>query len=217
MAVDYDIDCQSQHYFKVKAICIILMLVWAVGIPLGLLWRMYLIKHLIPQDEVEVVRSLSNIGPSRTYKALAPAAEEQKKKEEEEAAVVAAVAAKTAEDKDAAAATVAKADEEAAAATSCCQSARNEGVHQYQKFQFVLGDYKRDFWYWEVVELSRKLILAGVIGLVQRGTIAQTVAATLISFIYFAASVWAQPFKSLRLNWIKIFSEFQLYELDSLP
>jgi hypothetical protein len=34
-------------------------------------------------------------------------------------------------------------------------------------FDFVLGDYKKDCWYWEVVELCRKLILAGLIGLVR--------------------------------------------------
>ena len=78
LVVDYDIDCESQHYFEVKVICIMLMLVWAVGIPLGLLWRMYLIKDLIPPDEVKVVRSLSNIGPFSTCKA--PTAAEQKKK-----------------------------------------------------------------------------------------------------------------------------------------
>ena len=44
-----------------------------------------------------------------------------------------------------------------------------------QTFGFVLGDYDRDHWYWEVIELSRKLILAGLIGLVGRGSIAQAV------------------------------------------
>ena len=105
---------------------------------------------------------------------------------------------------------------------------------QEQKYDFVLGDYKKEFWYWEVrrhtqyglssaphssdlacdalkvVELFRKLILAGGIGLVQRGSIAQTMLATLISFFFFAAAVRAQPFENPRLNAIKVFSEFQL-------
>jgi hypothetical protein len=34
-------------------------------------------------------------------------------------------------------------------------------------FAFVLGDYDTAHWYWEVVELGRKLILAGFIGLVR--------------------------------------------------
>lgn len=82
---------------------------------------------------------------------------------------------------------------------------------QLQKFEFVLGDYKQECWYWEGVELGRKLLLTGLIGLVQRGSIAQTVLAALISFGFFAATLKAQPFKSERLNLVKLVSEFQLY------
>ena len=42
--------------------------------------------------------------------------------------------------------------------------------------------------YWEVVELTRKLILSGLIGVVGRGTVAQAVAGTLIAFYFFAIS-----------------------------
>mgnify|MGYP003329115687 CR=1 FL=1 len=40
-----------------------------------------------------------------------------------------------------------------------------------QKFDFVLCDYETEHWYWEFVERIRKLILAGLIGLVGRGTV----------------------------------------------
>ena len=40
-------------------------------------------------------------------------------------------------------------------------------------WDFVLSDYHTTHWYWEIVELSRKLILAGLIGLVGSGSIAQ--------------------------------------------
>ena len=71
--------------------------------------------------------------------------------------------------------------------------------------------------YWEVVELGRKLILSGLLGLVGRGSIAQSVAGVMIAFVFFALTFKERPYKSNSLNWIKIFSEFQLYELDSLP
>jgi hypothetical protein len=80
-----------------------------------------------------------------------------------------------------------------------------------EKFGFVLEDYKTEYWYWEVVELSRKLILSGLISLVNRGSIAQTVLATLISFFFFAFTVRAQPYNSTRLNMLKVFSEFQMF------
>ena len=56
----------------------------------------------------------------------------------------------------------------------------------------------------------RKLILAGLIGLAGRGSVFQTVVATLISFTFFALSFREMPYNTRRLNGIKVFSEFQL-------
>jgi hypothetical protein len=78
-------------------------------------------------------------------------------------------------------------------------------------FGFVLGDYNTQHWYWEVIELARKLVLAGLIGLFGRGSIAQAVVATAIAFFFFALSVREQPFAKPKLNWIKLLSEFQIF------
>ena len=59
--------------------------------------------------------------------------------------------------------------------------------------------------------MTRKLILAGLIGLAGRGTVFQTVVATLISFMFFAVAYHERPFESSRLNFVKICSEFQLF------
>ena len=80
-----------------------------------------------------------------------------------------------------------------------------------QKFDFVLADYDTEHWYWEIVELIRKLILAGLIGLVGRGTVLQTVLATLISFMFFALSFREMPLRTRRLNVVKVLSELQLF------
>jgi hypothetical protein len=80
-----------------------------------------------------------------------------------------------------------------------------------QKFDFVLGDYLPQKWYWEVVELFRKLVLSGLIGLFGRGTIGQSFFATICCFIFFALSFKHWPFNTMRLNVIKVASEFQLF------
>ena len=74
-----------------------------------------------------------------------------------------------------------------------------------QKFDFVLADYDTAHWYWEIVELVRKLILAGLIGLVGRGTVLQTVLASLISFMFCALSFREMPLRTRRLNVVKVF------------
>jgi Ca2+-binding EF-hand superfamily protein len=78
-------------------------------------------------------------------------------------------------------------------------------------FQFVIADYKPECWYWEVVELTRKLLLSGLIVVVGRGTVAQAAAAAMISCFFLALSAKVEPFKSHALNVIKIVSEVQLF------
>jgi len=46
------------------------------------------------------------------------------------------------------------------------QNILEEDEDTIQVYDFVLGDYNKEHWYWEVVELGRKLILGGLIGLV---------------------------------------------------
>jgi hypothetical protein len=79
------------------------------------------------------------------------------------------------------------------------------------QFDFVVGDYKIEYWYWEIIEFSRKLVLAGLISLVGRGTVGQAVLGTVIAFGYFAAAFRERPYNSTKLNRIKIFTEIQLF------
>lgn len=53
--------------------------------------------------------------------------------------------------------------------------------------------------------------MAGLIGLFGRGTIIQVFMATLISGAFFAAALREMPFRSSKLNYVKIFSEAQLF------
>jgi hypothetical protein len=78
-------------------------------------------------------------------------------------------------------------------------------------FSFLIGDYKPEFWFWEVVELSRKLLLSGILSLVGRGSIAQAMLGTMISFVFFALNLRVMPYKSATLNFTKAVSEVQLF------
>ena len=60
------------------------------------------------------------------------------------------------------------------------------------------------------MELIRKLILAGLIGFVGRGTVLQTVLATVVAFMFFGISFREMPYGTSRLNTLKVLSEFQL-------
>ena len=88
---------------------------------------------------------------------------------------------------------------------------QNDDKAALQEFDFMIGDYKKTHWYWEIAELGRKLVLSGVLGLVGRGTVAQVMCATVVAFFYFAMVFHQRPYKSEALNMIKIVSEVQIF------
>ena len=128
LLADYSIDCNSGFYLSYRLFSLLLVLIWPIGLPLLIFYKMFVVRHLI----------------------------------------------------------------------------RDEDEDTMKEFDFILGDYKTTHWYWEVIELFRKLVLAGLISLIGRGSIAQSVVATLIAFYFFAISYREQPFISMRLNNIKV-------------
>ena len=78
-------------------------------------------------------------------------------------------------------------------------------------FNFLIGDFKPKYWFWEVVELFRKLLLTGILSLVGRGSIAQAALGTVISFAFFALHLRLLPYKSTTLNVTKAVSEIQMF------
>ena len=83
-------------------------------------------------------------------------------------------------------------------------------------FNFLIGDFKPKYWFWEVVELFRKLLLSGILSLVGRGSIAQAALGTVISFAFFALHLSLLPYKSPTLNVIKAVSEIQIFAVLQL-
>lgn len=75
-------------------------------------------------------------------------------------------------------------------------------------FSFIIGDYKPEHWYWELIELFRRLLLCGLLGLLARGSVAQSVIGCVISVAFFALTCRARPYKKTSLNTVKIYADF---------
>jgi hypothetical protein len=132
---DYSVQCYTTSWYGMAFVCGILVILWPIGLPAFLFYRMKKQLHLIRKEDEDTLRF----------------------------------------------------------------------------WDFALGDYDIDHWYWECVELSRKMIMAGLLGLLGRGSIKQVAAAVITSFIFFAVALKEQPFESTGLNLVKVASEFQLF------
>eukprot|EP01043_Picozoa_sp_COSAG02_P001311 COSAG02_NODE_27_length_51735_cov_86.076749_27_plen_333_part_00 len=64
-----------------------------------------------------------------------------------------------------------------------------------EKYSFLTRDYKPEFYYFECIELVRKMLLAGAIIFFSQGSVEQAFAAGIISFFFFAVYARAMPFR----------------------
>ena len=72
------------------------------------------------------------------------------------------------------------------------------------RYQFLIADYKEDFFYWGCLEMLRKVCITGLIIFVSRGSLLQLVVTLLLCICFLAASAWYQPYQSKTANVFKV-------------
>eukprot|EP01112_Ceratiomyxa_fruticulosa_P000834 TRINITY_DN1076_c0_g2_i1.p1 TRINITY_DN1076_c0_g2~~TRINITY_DN1076_c0_g2_i1.p1 ORF type:complete len:917 (+),score=160.47 TRINITY_DN1076_c0_g2_i1:59-2752(+) len=79
------------------------------------------------------------------------------------------------------------------------------------RFGFLYYQYKLKYFYWEIIELIRRLFLTAIVIFVGRGTPTQFVIADLISFVAVVAQLIFLPFVIPGDNWIHLASLIAIY------
>ena len=65
-----------------------------------------------------------------------------------------------------------------------------------RRLGFLAGRYGADFWWWELIELTRRLLLQGVTSLVRTGTYSQLLAKMGVSLFFLLLLLRARPFRA---------------------
>jgi hypothetical protein len=78
-------------------------------------------------------------------------------------------------------------------------------------FSFIMDAYSFRHYYWESLDLVRKLTLVGLVLLVRRGSIAQNLVALVLSFGFFALQMATLPFKLLQDNLFRAATEMHVF------
>ena len=79
-----------------------------------------------------------------------------------------------------------------------------------EKYSFLTRDYKPEFYYFECIELVRKMLLAGAIIFFSQGSVEQAFVAGIVSFFFFAVYARAMPFRDRFDNILKLCAEVQV-------
>ncbi|GMH86453.1 hypothetical protein TrVE_jg3945 [Triparma verrucosa] len=71
---------------------------------------------------------------------------------------------------------------------------------------FLWEPYKPVFWYWEVIETGRRLMMTGVLSTIEPGSFSQLVAGLMMNILYFGLLCLACPYNDNRDNSIAVLS-----------
>jgi hypothetical protein len=80
-----------------------------------------------------------------------------------------------------------------------------------RQFDSLIGNYEPQFYYWEIVEMARKLTMTGFIMFVAPGSSIQVATAILATFIFFAFGLWSRPMLYSQLDVVKALGEFIVF------
>ena len=75
------------------------------------------------------------------------------------------------------------------------------------RFAFIVGDYKPEYYFWECLEMLRKVSLTGLLIFFSKGSLLQIVVAVMITFAFLIATSRNMPFKDDLANKFKLATE----------
>jgi hypothetical protein len=180
LTADMRISCTSDYYKRGVAYAAVMIVVYVVGIPLMYLILLYRsrkeIKERFDPLEQPSTPSLPEVG-----EALDPSVGEQKGEEGfNEQSARKQVGAGDKVVGDSAASSSAKEDQVVNQLTLRHDHAARDAL----MISFLYEAYEPQYWYWEVVETTRRLMLTAVLSVCGPGTSAQALLAVLLALMY---------------------------------
>ena len=88
-----------------------------------------------------------------------------------------------------------------------------EAVHQRIAgiYGFCINDYRPGCWYYEPLDMLRKLALTGLLQFVQRGTATQVFCGCALAFVMSGLQLRLQPYNEMEANILKTLVDAQLF------
>jgi hypothetical protein len=80
-----------------------------------------------------------------------------------------------------------------------------------QRFGFLVGDYKNEYYYWECLELIRKVLLTGILIFCKQGSLLQIVIGMGIMLTFIVGLALARPYADRVSNSVKLATDISLF------
>ena len=76
---------------------------------------------------------------------------------------------------------------------------------------FLHKAYEGEFWYWEIIETARRLLLTAVVSVTSPGTVEQIIFGIFLSLIFAALYAHFKPFMDDKLDWLQEIAQYQVF------
>ena len=77
-----------------------------------------------------------------------------------------------------------------------CHTVQPCPTHLSRAIEFLYREYDVTAFWWELMEMLRKLLLVGIFGLIEPGSILQIAVGTIFSAVYLMVQLQASPYKN---------------------
>lgn len=84
-------------------------------------------------------------------------------------------------------------------------------IHIGKEYSFLMDAYRPRYYYWEAMDLLRKLALVGVVAIAGRGSAFQVVIGATFSFVFFSMHVSSKPYKIEHDNHFRTATEIHTF------
>eukprot|EP01043_Picozoa_sp_COSAG02_P039475 COSAG02_NODE_3120_length_7329_cov_2.938866_2_plen_1239_part_00 len=78
------------------------------------------------------------------------------------------------------------------------------------KFRFLVADYRKEYFWYEVFEYARKLVFTFMLGFADQGTASQIFGGLMAAVFFLVFNALAQPFADFRVNYLRVLADIQL-------
>ena len=218
LTVDMSISCDSDYYYGGLSYAVIMILVYPVGIPCLYFWLLYSGKEEIKGRHTESSAAEESQEPSRGSQSNSQEHTHGRTQSTEHEETVNPMAASVASDAkptglatDVESADVRLSEEPDPDNVGNGNPNPNGLGGSIMTIEFLFGAYKPCYWYWEIVETTRRLILTAVLSVVGPGSSGQSVLAILLALFYIKIYGKFRPYGGAKDNFLAEVGQFQIY------
>jgi len=88
---------------------------------------------------------------------------------------------------------------------------KKEKAHQVDGLAFIFLSYNPKYWYWEIVEVSRRLALTAGLQAIFNGSLTQVIISLIVALFYMQLYTYIQPFDESIDNFLAEIGQFQIF------